>query len=141
MPKIESCPRCKCLSYIKHGKVKERQRYLCKDCGYKFTVAKLGKTLDKRYMIMTMQLYLGGVGPRSIERFLGISHVTVINWVKRYGKSLEGLRVEKYKSEVIEVDELCSHIAGKKNICDFGLLLEGIGNKCLVVKQKNNFIE
>jgi len=107
---IEKCPRCLSENYIKHGKIKNVQRYYCKDCKYNFTVAKMGKSHDKYYIVRALQLYLEGMGFRAIERIIGVSHVTVMNWIRKYGKNLEPIRLDKTKEAIVEVDELCSYI-------------------------------
>jgi transposase-like protein len=79
-----ACPKCKSETLIKSGIVKGRQRFRCKDCHYFFTVLKEGKNIDPYYVIKALQLYIEGVTYREIERILGISHVSVMNWVKKY---------------------------------------------------------
>ncbi|HRF27621.1 MAG TPA: helix-turn-helix domain-containing protein, partial [Ferruginibacter sp.] len=79
-----ACPKCREEEVVKSGVVKGRQRYRCKTCGYFFTVLKEGKQIDPYYVIKALQLYMEGVSFREIERILGISHVSVMNWVKKY---------------------------------------------------------
>ena len=81
---ITSCPNCSSENFIKSGVVNRRQRYRCKDCGYFFSVNKLGKKIDDYYVNKALQLYLEGLSYREIERILGVSHVSVMNWVKKY---------------------------------------------------------
>ena len=82
-----ACPKCDYQHVIKSGIVNNRQRYQCKKCRYFFSVNKLGKQIDDYYVIKALQLYLEGVSYREIERILGVSHVSVMNWVKKYGIS------------------------------------------------------
>jgi transposase-like protein len=124
---ISICPKCKSEITVKHGIVKGKQRYTCKTCNYNFTVLKRGRELEKIYIIRALQLYLEGLGFRSISRIIGISHVTIIKWIKRYGSSLEIIRIEKDKEAIVEVDEIFSYIGSKKNEYGSGLLLkEGV---------------
>jgi transposase-like protein len=37
---------------------------------------------------MALQLYLEGLSLRGIERLLKISHVTVLKWVRQWGKTI-----------------------------------------------------
>ncbi|MEM5871932.1 MAG: IS1 family transposase [Candidatus Aenigmatarchaeota archaeon] len=122
MEEIKCCPKCSSQNYVKNGKVKGRQRYLCKNCGYKFTVAKLGKRIEKRIVVMALQLYLEGLGFRAIERVLGVSHVSVMNWVEEYGKDLDFVKTEGENKEakIIEIDEICSYLQRKKRCMDMG---------------------
>ncbi len=129
-----NCPKCSSNDVVKHGIVKNRQRYTCKACRYNFTVSKIGKELEKIYIIRALQLYLEGLGFRSISRVIGISHVTIINWVKKYGKDLEYIRIEKDKEAIVEVDEIYSFVGSKKNEYGSGLLLNGGVKKYWVLK-------
>jgi transposase len=51
-----------------------------------------------------LQLYLEGLGFRSIGRFLGVSHVSVYNWMRKFGQELEDLKSEN-DIEIVELDE------------------------------------
>ena len=84
MNEVKHCPKCSSASYVKSGIIKDRQRYRCKECNYYFTVQKLGKRISDYYVVKALQLYIEGVSYREIERILGISHVSVMNWVKSY---------------------------------------------------------
>jgi transposase-like protein len=46
-------------------------------------------------------------GFRKIERILKVSHVSVINWVKKTGAKLEKVPKKDEKVDVLELDELC----------------------------------
>ncbi len=126
------CPKCHSDQCVKHGYMKGRQRYWCKSCDYRYTVFKMGKALEKSYVIRSLQLYLEGLGFRAIERIMGISHVTVMNWVKKHGKDLSFIRKEDSRSREVEVDELHSYVGDKKKYGS-GVLLEGQVKKCWVV--------
>lgn len=69
-----------------------------------------------------LQLYLEGLGFRSIGRFLGVSHVSVQKWIKKFGRELEDLKSENEIS-IVELDEMHTYIGNKKNIVGSGLLL------------------
>ena len=81
---MNSCPQCQSKNFIKSGIVNDRQRYKCKSCGYNFTVNKIGKEIDQYYVTKALQLYLEGLSYREIERILGVSHVSIMNWVKKH---------------------------------------------------------
>jgi transposase len=116
---MKECPRCKSTNFRKDGIVKEKQRYLCKDCDYHFTVKQRGKSASMKRNALI--LYLEGLGFRSIGRYLDVSHVTVFNWIKAFGEQLESLR-SSTEIEVIELDEMHSYIQSKKTIAGSGLL-------------------
>lgn len=128
---MESCPNCKSTVFRKDGIVKQRQRYLCKACKYRFTVEHIGKSdkLKRDALI----LYLEGLGFRSIGRFLNVSHVAVFNWIKSFGEKIEELRSTE-DIEVVEIDEMHTYIGSKKTTVGFGLLLIEMGNNLSTVK-------
>ena len=53
---------------------------------------------------------------RGIERVVGVSHVSMMNGVKKYGKDLKTLHMgEENPIKAVEVDELHSYFKTKKN--------------------------
>ena len=116
------CIKCKSEKRVKRGIVKNRQRYTCKNCGYNYTVEQKSTSKPDSVKRQALQLYLEGLGFRSIGRFLGVSHVSVYNWVKSFGKKLDTIKSEK-AIEVVEIDEMHSYIGDKKTTVGFGLLL------------------
>ena len=120
-----NCPKCNSGVYVKDGIVKGKQRYLCKKCKYRYTVKERGKpSTVKKFALL---LYLEGLGFRSIERLLNVSNVSVMRWVKSYGKEIEKLRTENGDLEVVELDEMHTYIGSKKTIVGYGLLLIDLG--------------
>ena len=95
---IRLCPKCGNERIIKSGVVAGKQRYHCKECNYFFTVAKMGKRIDNYYVVKALQLYLEGMSLREIERILGVSHVTISNWVKEY--NLKRVPNQQYHPEI-----------------------------------------
>ena len=128
---MEICPKCKSTHICKNGIVKQKQRYLCKKCKYCFTVEHVGK--PDRYKRDALILYLEGLGFRSIGRFLKVSHVTIFNWIKKFGGELDEIRSSE-NIEVVEIDELHTYIGSKKNFVGYGLLLIEMGNNSSIVK-------
>ncbi len=115
-----TCPKCSGHNCVKDGIVKKRQRYRCKICNYRHTVQHRGKRPELRRQ--ALELYLEGMGFRSIGRFLKCSHVTVCNWIKSFGKSVDEIRSES-TIKVMRIDEMHTCIATKKTVADYGLLL------------------
>jgi transposase len=120
-----NCPKCGSVDCGKDGIVKERQRYKCKACGYRHTVSHWG--FSPAIKRQALQLYLEGLGFRSIGRFLKCSHVAVYNWIKAHGESLESIR-STTGVEVVEMDEMHTYVGSKKTIAGSGLLLIEMGN-------------
>lgn len=94
------CPSCQSPRSVKNGLMRGLQRYKCKDCGCNYTrsYAHYRDKETKRHFALS--LYMSGLGFHSISRLLGVSHVSVINWVKRYGgDQLEYLRNSRPMAE------------------------------------------
>ena len=121
-----NCPKCKSSSHRKNGIVSGRQRYKCHDCGYNYSVEIKSTASSSFVKRQALQLYLEGLGFRSIGRILGVSHVSVQKWIKKFGQELEELKSENEIS-VVELDEMHTYIGNKKNIAGSGLLLIELG--------------
>ncbi len=68
-------------------------------------------------------MYPEGLGFRAIGRILKISHVTVYNWVKEWGKKV----LLPKKEECVEVVEL--DYVGKKNYCWVWTAVDRLGKR------------
>ena len=123
------CPKCSHNICIKSGKMKGRQRYKCKSCNYHYTVSHRGASKDQKRQ--ALELYLEGLGFRSIGRILKFSHVAVFNWIKKFGEELENLKSSN-KIKIVEIDEMHSYVSNKKTITGSGLLLIEIGGNSLI---------
>lgn len=130
----KECPKCQSTQTVKAGIVRERQRFRCKDCGFHFSVSKSGKSIDGYYVIKALQLYLEGLSYREIERILGVSHVTIINWARKYQiKRPEKLDYHpSYK--ILSHKELESYLSHKEHLKGHGLLITEVGDKYMVIK-------
>ena len=99
------CPKCKSNHNRKDGSVKGKQRYKCKDCNHRFTVEWKSTARPESTKKQALELYLEGLGFRSIGRFLGVSHVAVYKWIKSFGQQIEKIK-SKQKIKVVELDEM-----------------------------------
>jgi transposase len=79
-------------------------------------------------------LYIEGLSYREIERILGISHVTVMNLVKRYAVR----RPEKIESrptyKVLNHQELENFISDRGQLSGAGLIITELGDKFMLIK-------
>jgi len=116
------CPRCKSESNVKNGIVRGNQRYKCNDCGYNYTFDYSYFAEKEKKRRFGLSMYLDCLGFHSIGRLLNVSHVTVMNWVKKYGSELKQIRNPK-PVQIMELDELHTYVGSKKTINGFGLLL------------------
>ena len=116
------CPKCSSKIYCKDGKAQGRQRYLCKECKYRYTVKQRSGTGDRTTRRQALELYLEGLGFRSIGRILKFSNVSILNWIKEFGEQLPAIRSEE-SVQVMEMDEMHTYIGSKKTIAGYGFLL------------------
>ena len=140
---IQECPKCKSDRRVKDGIVRGKQRYKCKECGYRYTVKKReAKESTPQIRKMALQLYLEGLGFRSIGRILGFSHVAVYKWIKSFGSKIVKLGEEQKEIEIVEIDEMYSYIKNKKNLTGYGLLLIDIekGLSILALERGKEFL-
>ena len=134
MKNPDSCPKCNSSACVKSGVIQNRQRYKCKDCGYHFTVQKQGKRIDDYYVTKALQLYVEGISYREIERLLGISHVSVMNWVKTY-KIKRPLNTNYHPTyKILTHEELAKFMAMRENITGAGVLVTELGDKYMLIK-------
>ena len=78
-----ACPRCKNEKIVKAGLLRGRQRYLCKQCSYKFTqpILKGKTTQDERDWALA--LFIQGYSLKEIGARFGVSDVAVFKWKQR----------------------------------------------------------
>lgn len=129
-----SCPNCQSDKIIKSGIVNDRQRYKCKNCNYFFTVNKLGKKIDDYYVNKALQLYLEGLTYREIERILGISHVSVMNWIKKYNIKRPENTSYHPTYKILNADEVAKFFSEKSNLKGAGIVLTELGDKFMMIK-------
>lgn len=95
----------------------------------------MGKRIDDYYVTKALQLYVEGVSYREIERLLGISHVSVMNWVKTYGIK-RPTHNENYHPtyKILTFDELAKYMAQKENVKGAGMIITEIGDKFMLIR-------
>ena len=122
-----NCPKCGAQASCKDGHVGGRQRHLCKGCNHHYTVAQRSGTGNAAVKRQALELYLEGLGFRSIGRILGFSNVTILNWVRAFGEQLEAIKTDR-PVQVVELDEMHTYVGSKKTIAGSGLLLIDMGD-------------
>ena len=129
-----ACPKCDSTEAIKSGIINDRQRFKCRQCGYHYTVAKVGREVDSYYVIKALQLYIEGVSYREIERLLGVSHVSVMNWVKKYG--VKAPRKTDYHPtyKILNHKELTEFFLVPGNLKGAGMVVTELGDKFMVIR-------
>ncbi|MCU0329140.1 MAG: hypothetical protein MUE53_09130 [Chitinophagales bacterium] len=129
-----SCPKCQSEFIVKSGIVNNKQRYKCKDCTYNFTVQKIGKRIDEYYIIKAIQLYLEGLSAREIERLLGISHASVLNYIHKLGIQKINIGTHRNTYKVFNHEELSEFLAHKNNLKGFGAIITEVGDKYMMIR-------
>lgn len=119
---MEKCPRCSSVEIRKDGIVREKQRFRCKTCNYRFTVWQIGSAPSKKRTAII--LYLAGLDYRKIGRLINTSHVAVFNWLKDLDAPIK--QIGREKLQLTHTESMINHlreIVGNKN--NKGLLLIG----------------
>ncbi len=131
---MKICPSCSSENQIKSGVINGRQRYKCKDCNYYFTVNKIGKKIDDYYVSKALQLYLEGLTYREIERILGISHVSIMNWVKKYNIKRPSKANYHPTYKILSPTELGQYFSNSHNIKGAGVVVTELGDKFMIIQ-------
>ena len=129
-----ACPKCQNNKIVKSGIINQKQRYLCKNCNYFFTVNKIGKKIDDYYVTKALQLYLEGLSYREIERIIGVSHVSISNWIKSFNikKPVNTNYHPTYK--ILNHLELVEYIKKKESLSGAGMIITELGDKFMLIK-------
>ena len=131
---ILSCPKCQDTHIVKSGVTNSKQRYLCKKCNYFFTVNKIGKNIDDYYVTKALQLYLEGLSYREIERIIGVSHVTVSNWVKTFNIKKPSHANYHPTYKIFSHLELVEYLKNKQLLSGAGMIITELGDKFMLIK-------
>ena len=119
------CPKCECTIKVKNGMTAGKQRYRCKQCGCNYTRSTPhGEPISKKKM--AVQMYLEGMGFRSIGRVLEVSNVTILRWVRQAAQAVRDSRLWERSHTppaCIEIDEMWHYIQKNKTNFGCGLLM------------------
>ncbi len=129
-----SCPKCNHAEATKSGVINERQRYRCRACGYHYTVQKEGRAIDSYYVVKALQLVIEGVSYREIERLLGVSHVSVLNWVKKYGVKAPKQTGYHPTYKILNHGELLAFLGDQQQMKGAGMVITELGDKYMVIR-------
>ena len=120
-----TCPVCHSDRIIKksirHNKHGDLQRYLCKNCGkrFSFNFGFEGMKASPQVITSAMQLYFTGESLRNVQRFLrlqgvSVSHVSVYRWIGKYVSLMQKYleKVTPQVSDTWRADEMWLKIKG-----------------------------
>ena len=108
------CKNCQTAETTRNGKIRGKQRYKYKKCGYNFVEGHAHYN-DKKKAKKALVVMLYGLGKgsyRGLGKIFGISNGTVQNWVKEAERTLPEEPISETIKE-IEFDEMW-HYIGKK---------------------------
>lgn len=121
----QSCVFCGSNQIVKnakrHNKYGTIQRYLCKNCGKRFSVNIGFKKMKASPQVITsaMQLYFTGESLRNVQKFfrlqgVKVSHVAIYKWIKKYIGLMEAYldKIKPNVSDTWRADELYIKIKG-----------------------------
>ena len=110
------CPYCEEETrQVKAGKnASGTQRYKCQHCRRRYTPEPQEVGYPDELRQQAVRLSVDGVNYRRIARQLGVSHVSVMNWVNAAADALPEKPPVPSSSVVIEEDELFTFIGDKK---------------------------
>lgn len=134
MKSLDHCPNCSSEKFTKAGIVQGRQRFKCKECLYYFTVGKKGNRVDDYYVNKALQLYLEGLSYREIERLLGVSHVSVSNWVRHYRIKRPGNPQYHPTYRILNHSELVRFVSQPERMKGAGFVITELGDKFMVIR-------
>jgi insertion element IS1 protein InsB len=108
------CPCCRCTVVVKSGFHRGKQRWVCRRCGYQFTVTTARSDTQETKKLSAVLLYGHGCSFRTVARLLGTCAHSVLRWVCDFvdtvcAKPVPGTVV------VIVVDEMWHYLSCKAN--------------------------
>jgi len=110
-----ACKNCQSKSTTKNGRVRGKQRFRCKSCGYAFVQGD-GRTRRRTDALRATAILFYGTARasyRSIAKILGVTHRTVQVWVEREAEKMPDLQVPAQVREM-EFDEMWHFVGSKK---------------------------
>jgi transposase-like protein len=119
------CPTCLSNVVVKdalrHNKYGKIQRYLCKDCGKRFSFNLGFDRMKARPEAITsaLQLYFTGESLRNVQKFLrlqgiNVSHVSIYKWIQKYVGLMEDYlkQITPQLSDTWRADEMWMKFKG-----------------------------
>lgn len=88
------CVHCQSEKTTKNGTRNEKQNYICKQCGKQFLETYSLRGYPDQIKEICINLRENGMKYREIERITGVSHNTVILWVKQQQEDLNASKDE-----------------------------------------------
>jgi transposase-like protein len=123
--KIINCKKCSSTNVVKAGKVKENQRYKCKNCGFQFQPnRKKGRPESTKRLAVL--LYLCGLSMRTISKIVKTDLHAVYRWIRKFAEYNYEKPEPISDAVVVELDEMWHYVDSKKTNTGFGRLFVAI---------------
>ena len=126
---MPECKNCKSEKIVKSGKVRGKQRYKCKECGYFFVVGD-ERTNEKIAALKALCVLLYSLGKGSysmLGKLFGRNRSLIYRWVREAGMNTDEPTINGEIKE-IEFDEMWHFIQSKKeNFGSSRLLTAAVG--------------
>lgn len=108
------CKKCESESIVKDGKVRGKQRYLCKECGYNFVEgdAQTNEKIQAKKAMCVLQYAQGKASYNMLAKLYHTWPSLVYRWVKEAGMRIPEPQISENIKE-IEFDEM-RHFIGRK---------------------------
>jgi len=109
------CPDCGGEHIRKNGHRKQKQNYICVNCGRQFLDQYDSQGYSDDVKQLCLKMYVNGMGVRGISRVTNIAHTTILNWIAQAGERLPDSHDPKEIPQVGEFDELETFVGKKQN--------------------------
>ncbi len=107
------CKRCEHTEVRKAGQVRGLQRYVCKSCGYYFTLTPpRGKSQHEK--LLALHLYASGLSLRKIGKLIGVSQVAIQKWIQILVPQLCPKLEPEGQVIIMELDEMWHYLKKKR---------------------------
>jgi transposase len=109
------CKNCKSEKVVKSGKVRGKQRYKCKECGYNFVIGD-ERTNEKIAALKALCVLLYSLGKGSYNmmgKLFGRNRSLIYRWIREAGINTEEPSINGEITQ-IEFDEMWHFIQSKK---------------------------
>src|SRR3954454_23983207 len=107
------CKHCGSASFVRNGMAHGHQRYRCKACGRSFTATPPRGKPPAMKALAVLLYGLGNVSQGRIGRLLGVSPVSVCEWVRAAGEASPAPSTSP-QDNIVQMDEMWHFVGGKK---------------------------
>lgn len=106
-------PKCQSQEIRKAGTSRHgHQRWMCKECGRTFG-EKNHRVIYEGRRQQALTLYAEGMSARAFEREVGVSHNSVLGWVRQEAAGQALVPVPAQAQQIVEMDEMWSYCGSK----------------------------